>query len=362
MPNSTIRTPTDLTAESPEGLDLTALRGHLQQREIDLAGPLSASLLSGGKSNLTYTVTDGKSRWILRRPPLGDIPPGAHDVAREYRVMEALRDSTVPVPRTLTLATENSVLGVPFYMMDEVPGQVLRTRSMVEEVSEKDRGRLGTQLIDTLADLHEIDHIAVCLGALGRPEGYLQRQLDRWSRQYEKCKIRELDHVDDIIAALRQHLPQRTLTAIVHGDYRIDNVIVHPDDPGQIVAVLDWEMATLGDPLADLATLVMFWDETGKPFNPITGGLTAFPGFPSADHIIERYIARSGIEIESLDWYLVFAQFKLAVILEQIHARHASGNTVGEGFGQVGPMVPELLDAAMHTVRSSPVFRQIHSK
>jgi aminoglycoside phosphotransferase (APT) family kinase protein len=341
------------TADEPDGLDLAALGAYLSRGGLESAGPLSAELISGGRSNLTYLVTDGVSNWVMRRPPKGDILSGAHDVAREHRVMAALAPTAVPVPKMLALCPDDSVLGVPFYLMDRIDGPVLRKPDMVAALAEPVRGRLGATLVDTLADLHDVDYDAIGLGDLGRPDGYLQRQVDRWTTQYRKIKIRELPHVAEIVAALRTSMPKSSLSSIVHGDYRLDNVLVDAQDNARIAGVLDWEMATLGDPLADLATLIMFWDEPGKPFNPITGGLMAFAGFPSADEVVERYVSRRNLIVDDVDWYLVFSEFKLAIILEQIHARHVAGQTVGDGFDDIGDMVIVLLESAMDKIAAS---------
>lgn len=331
-------------------VDPQALSRHLAASGIDVAGPLELRPVGGGRSNLTLAVTDGSHRWILRRPPLGHYHPGAHDVAREHRVMAALRGSSVPVPVMVCLCEDPTVLGAPFYVMEEVPGQVLRTRELVAALPKDARARLAGSLVDTLADLHDVDVAGVGLGTLGKPDGYLQRQLSRWHRQYHSVSTRHTRLVDTLAANLTATMPASPRAAIVHGDFRIDNVIVRPDDPGRIAAVLDWEMATLGDPLADLATLVMFWDETGRPFNPITGGLTAFPGFLTGSEVVARYAARRHLDEEvvaSLDWYLTFSRFKLAVILEQIHVRHASGQTEGPGFENIDLMVDQLLDECL---------------
>jgi aminoglycoside phosphotransferase (APT) family kinase protein len=328
-------------------LDVAALEVYLASVLPDpLAGPLRAELISGGKSNLTYRMTDGTRRWILRRPPLGHVFSGAHDVGREYRVMTALRDSPVPVPVTRVNCTDDIVLGARFYLTDEVAGDVLRTPELVAALTEADRRQLGYALIDTLAALHDVDAAAVGLADLGRPDGFLRRQVDRWTRQYHAIMIRELPHIGEIIDVLSGSLPDSGPPSIVHGDFRIDNVIVDAAGPGRILAVLDWEMATLGDPLADLGTFLSFWDEPGAPVNPVTGGLTAFPGFPTAAEVVERYATRRGVTVGRVDWYRVFAQFKLAVILEQIYVRHLQGGTRGEGFDNVGDMVISLLDTA----------------
>lgn len=339
-------------------LDLAALRRYLEAGVLVPAGELKATLISGGKSNLTYRITDGTTRWILRRPPLGEILAGAHDVSREHRVMAGLSGSSVPVPEVVALCEDPGVLGAPFYMMIEVPGSVLRTADQVHALPEPTRARLSGTLVDTLADLHEVDFATVGLGGLGRPEGYLDRQLGRWVRQYRKIKVRDLNAVEPLASVLADSVPTGVRPSIVHGDYRLDNVIVCPDDPAKISAVLDWEMATLGDPLADFGILIMFWDEVGAPFNPITNGLMAVPGVLSRDAVIERYITRRNLQVDNLDWYLIFARFKLAIILEQIHVRHLHGQTRGEGFGNVGEMVALLLDGAMEMAASSAALKR----
>ena len=339
------------------GLDLTALGGYLAGIHVALAGPLTATLISGGRSNLTYQVSDGVAEWILRRPPMGTVLAGAHDVGREYRVMKALAPTVVPVPAMVALDPDGDILGVPFYLMGRIDGTVLRTRELVEKVAIPDRTRLGHALVDTLADLHAVDYQAIGLGQLGRPTGYLQRQLERWIKQFHIVEFRPLPLVDVITDVLRADVPDNGFASIVHGDYRIDNVIVAADDVGRIAGVLDWEMATLGDPLADLATLVMFWDEPGRPYNPITGGLMDFEGFPSADEVVERYVARRDLTVDTIDWYLVFAEFRLAIILEQMHARHNAGQTLGSGFDGVGDMVGTLLESAMDRIVASPALR-----
>jgi aminoglycoside phosphotransferase (APT) family kinase protein len=259
-------------------------------------------------------------------------------------VMAALHGSPVPVPKALVSCTDPGVVGAPFYVMEEVAGQVLRTPDDVAALAPSTRRALGERLVDTLADLHEIDPVKVGLGTLGRPDGYVRRQLERWVRQYHQIKVRDLPQVEKIATALAASLPPPQGAAIVHGDYRLDNVIVGTDDTSSIVAVLDWEMATLGDPLADLGTFLMFWDEPGRVPNPITGGLTAAPGFPDRDEVVARYLSRRRLQVEGLSWYLAFARFRLAVILEQIHARHLAGRTRGAGFDSVGLMVLALLD------------------
>jgi len=339
-------------SDVPLGVDPEALGRFLQQQGLSQGRALAVELISGGKSNLTFSVTDGSGRWILRRPPLGTYSRGAHDVAREYRVMEALRDTDVPVPRVRLSCEDADVIGAPFYLMDEVDGVVLRRRDQVARIGEQDRADLGLALVDTLAALHEVSYAAVGLSGLGRPDGYLTRQIDRWERQFFAVTDRDPVMAREIVAALRRSQPATHSSSIVHGDFRIDNVMVDRERPGTILAVLDWEMATLGDPLADLGMLAMFWDEPGRPFNPITGGLTAFPGFGSVSRLVERYAERRQLDVGQIGWYLCFSQFKLAVILEQIHVRHTAGLSLGDGFDGVDRMVDQLLNEAHAASRS----------
>jgi aminoglycoside phosphotransferase (APT) family kinase protein len=355
------RTAAARTAAAPDGLDLAALTSYLTSAGVPLTGPLTGELISGGRSNLTYVVGDRRHNWVVRRPPRGRILAGAHDVGREYRVMAALAGTVVPVPAMVSLCADDTVLGVPFYVMERVDGTVLRSRDQVVALDRAQRARLGTALVDTLADLHDIDYEAVGLGRLGRPDGYLRRQVERWVKQYRQVRVRDLPHIEHIVATLRDGLPASGPASIVHGDFRLDNVIVDRAEPDRIAAVLDWEMATLGDPLADLATLAMFWDEPDRPYNPITAGLTAVAGFPRVADVIERYVARRELAVDDIDWYLVFAEFKLAVILEQIHARHVSGQTIGAGFDTIGDMVLVLLDSAAEKITRSPGLRRTTS-
>ena len=334
-------------------LELDRLRSFLERHlDTPLHGPLRAERLSGGRSNPTHRLTDGSRRWILRRPPAGPVPGGAHDISREYRVMTALRDSAVPVPRTVCLSAGTDGLGAPFYVMDAVEGRTLRTGADTEVLSLDQRRRLGENLVDTLVALHEIDPARCGLDGWGRPDGFLTRQLERWRRQWYAIATRECPEVDKIIAMLGPATPPLRFPGIVHGDYKIDNVLVGHQDPTRILAVLDWEMATTGDTLADLGLLVSFWDEPGAMFNPITAGATAHPGFPSAGEIIGRYADRRGIDPAMIDWYVAFSDLKVAVLLEQIHARYLRGETVGAGFDDIGDMVAPLLARSLNHAAS----------
>jgi aminoglycoside phosphotransferase (APT) family kinase protein len=325
-----------------------------------LAGPLRTSLIAGGRSNPTYDVTDGMQHWILRRPPYGTVLPSSHDMAREVRIISALAGTTVPVPRVVATCDDAEVIGAPFYVMDRLDGRTYRTAEDTASLTQAECARLAESMVDTLVALHELEPGSVGLADWGRPDGYLERQLDRWGRQWEAVKTSDRPEVDQLMRALSASLPATGVPGIVHGDYKIDNVMVAHDDPGRILGVLDWEMATLGDTVADLGILVSFWDEVGGVHNPITSGATARVGFPTAREVIERYSERRGVPVEDIDWYVVFADFKIAVILEQIHARHLQGQTVGEWFADIGDMVGPLLERARARAAAStdPLLRR----
>ncbi|MFD7657144.1 phosphotransferase family protein [Actinosynnema sp. NPDC059797] len=318
------------------GLDLDRLADHLG------TGPLTGELIPGGRSNLTYRVTDGEHRWVLRRPPLGHVLATAHDMAREHRVISALADTAVPVPRAELLCTDTEVLGAPFYLMQEVPGVALRHRDQCPWLTPDLAGALSDRLVDVLADLHAVDPHEVGLTDFGRPEGFLHRQVARWGKQLEASRSRELPGIDELRDRLAATVPVTRRTAIVHGDYRLDNVLV-TTDPLDVSAVLDWEMATLGDPLADLGLLCVYWNGVGLEDDPITGTVPTLPGFASTERMVARYAERSGADVEGLAWYTAFGYFKLAVILEGIHFRFTRGKTVGAGFDQIGQLTLPLV-------------------
>jgi aminoglycoside phosphotransferase (APT) family kinase protein len=307
-----------------------------------LRGPLSAQLVAGGRSNLTYLLTDGRDRWVLRRPPLGHVLETAHDMGREHRLLAALSPTDVPVPRPLLLA-DPTVIGAPFYIMEFADGQVLRDRPQLERLDAAAATALADELVDVLARLHRLDPEQVGLADLGRPAGYLERQLRRWGRQLESSHSRDLPELTRLAERLATQLPISQNFAIVHGDYRLDNVVVDAGR-GHIVAVLDWEMATLGDPLADLASTVVWWDGMRGLDSPVAAVPADVPGYPGSDHLVAAYDRQSRLELAALPWYLGFAFFKIAAIFEGIHFRSQQGLTIGEGFERLGDLVPPLVE------------------
>ncbi|WP_432925340.1 phosphotransferase family protein [Microbispora sp. CA-135349] len=305
----------------PPGLDLTRLAEHLR-REGLTEGPLTAELIVGGKSNLTYVVRDGTSTYVVRRPPLGHVLATAHDMGREYRVMSALQDTGVPVPRTYHLCQDPDVVGAPFYVMEYVEGgQPPLTPA------------LAHGLVDVLAALHSITPERVGLGDFGRPDGFLQRQVARWKRQLDASRSRQVPGIDDLYERLARDVPVSGAPAIVHGDFKLGNTLIAG---GEVRAVLDWEMSTLGDPLTDLA-LFLLYGEVASLDRGEAG--EAPPGSELAAH----YGEASGRDLSRLGWYVGLACFKLAVIAEGIHFRFTKGLTVGEGFAEVGDQVASIV-------------------
>ncbi|MFE2042756.1 phosphotransferase family protein [Streptomyces sp. NPDC059477] len=338
-----------MAADHPPGLDPVRLRALLdRERPGMVTGPLTARLIEGGRSNLTYTVTDGGARWVVRRPPLGHVLATAHDMRREHRVISALHPTAVPVPEPLLLCEDEDVLGAPFYVMEFVPGTPYRTAGQLAPLGPERTREAVLALVDTLVELHAVDPGAVGLGDFGRPDGFLDRQLRRWGKQLDASRARDLAGIDDLHAALGRALPRSPAPAVIHGDYRLDNVLLDGED--KIAAVLDWEMSTLGDPLTDLGLLVMYAIPLGTPDSPVSTTAEA-AGHPAPAELIERYAAGSGRDVTAVSWYTAFAWFKLAVILEGIHYRYTLGQTVGRGFDRIGDLVPVFIAHGLTTLQ-----------
>jgi aminoglycoside phosphotransferase (APT) family kinase protein len=335
------------------GLDLAAYRTWYDaQRPGDVTGELSGRVIAGGKSNLTYEVTDGSSSWVVRRPPLGHVQATAHDMGREYTVMTALADTEVPVPRTFAHCPDESVIGAPFYVMESVEGTPYRTAGQLEAIGETPTRDLADAMVDVLATLHAVVPAEVGLAEFGRPAGFLERQVRRWGKQLEGSRNRDLPDADALLARLSESVPadDDTSSGIVHGDYRLDNLLSVPGDPAPVKAVIDWEMATLGDTLTDLALLLVY-----DRLATLTGGgavadASLAPGYPTPDQCLERYAAASGRDLGAMDFHLGLAHLKLAVILEGIHYRFLHGQTVGAGFDTVGDAVQPLLAAGLAAI------------
>ncbi|MFF4313693.1 phosphotransferase family protein [Streptomyces sp. 900105755] len=338
-----------MSPDHPPGLDLDRLRGVLDREHPGLVtGPLTGRLIEGGRSNLTYAVSDATSKWVVRRPPLGHVLATAHDMRREHRVISALYPTEVPVPRPVLLCEDEDVLGAPFYVMEFVDGTPYRTSDQLVPLGPERTRNAVLSLVDTLVELHAVDPSAVGLADFGRPEGFLDRQLRRWGKQLDASRNRELAGIDELHATLGRRLPDSPAPTVIHGDYRLDNVLIGDDD--RIRAILDWEMSTLGDPLTDLGLLVMYSLPLGAPDSPVSTTAEA-PGHPEPRELVERYAARSGRDVSNISWYTAFAWFKLAVILEGIHYRYTQGQTLGQGFDRIGDLVPVFIDHGLTTLQ-----------
>jgi len=337
----------------PDGIDAGGVTTWFEENAPGVTSPLTFSLIAGGRSNFTYTVTDSAGqRFVLRRPPLGPLLPSAHDMGREHRIMTALEGSPVPVPPVIGLCTDEAVTGAPFYVMRFVDGLILRDQPAAEAVPESIRTAATDSLVDVLADLHDLEPGAVGLGELGKQDGYVERLLRRWRGQWEKSKTRDLPIVDEVAERLAGDIPSAGPARIVHGDYRLDNVIVSADD-GCVQAVLDWELCTLGDPLADVGMLLVYWTEPGDDFSALTWAPTLAAGFPGRKEVAARYAAASGRDLSEIDYYVALGYWKIAVILEGVYARYRSGayGKTDDSWREFEQSVPQLAEAADEAAR-----------
>ncbi|MBS1679228.1 MAG: phosphotransferase family protein [Actinobacteria bacterium] len=341
----------DGSAVEVDGIDAAGVEAWFVDHVPGVRAPLAYERIAGGHSNLTYRVSDAAGgEWALRRPPLGKTLSSAHDMAREHRVVAALGGTPVPVAPTVGLCEDEAVNGAPFYVMKFVRGPVLRGVSEAEASfpDEADRHDIGMRVADTLAALHAVDPDAVGLGELGRKEDYVARQLRRWYGQWEKSKTRELAAIDRVHGRLAARIPAQEGASIVHGDYRLDNMIL--TDAGAVAAVVDWELCTLGDPLADVGTLMAYWPERGD--EGISLGLPAnlAPGFPTRAELAARYAEASGRDLGDLDFYIALGYWKLAIILEGVYARYAGGGygrfEVDAGIEAFARLVERLAETA----------------
>ncbi|WP_409485685.1 phosphotransferase family protein [Arsenicicoccus dermatophilus] len=356
--------------DAPEGLDLVALRRHLErERPGLLSGELSARLIAGGRSNLTYAVTDAAGTTVVvRRPPLGHVLATAHDMTREHRVMSALAATDVPVPATYLCCADPGVIGAPFYVMERAEGTPYRRAAELEDLGPQRTRAISERLVDVLAELHSVDPAGVGLADFGRPEGFLPRQVRRWSTQLEHSRSRDLAGVEELHDRLAAAVPVEQRPAIVHGDYRLDNLLVapgasaspaagpdaagHPHEPDRVTAVLDWEMATLGDPLTDLGLLVVYQQLADLDVSSaLVPDVSRAPGHLTTREQLDRYAVASGRDVSDLGFYVALACYKLAVILEGIHYRYVRGKTLGEGFAEIGGHVEPLIDGGLRALK-----------
>ena len=320
-------------------------------------GAIDASPIGEGHSNVTYLIERGHSEFVLRRPPRPPLPPSAHDVLREARLLSALRDTPARVPEVLAVCDDPDTIGAPFYVMERVPGEVIVASVPSELDTPEERRRIGEQLIDALVEIHAVDWLSVGLEGFGKPTGYLERQLRRFSGLWELNKTREIPAVESVGGWLAENLPESGRATIVHGDYRLGNTLYASEPPAQLRAVLDWEMATIGDPLADIGYLCMMWSEAGDPSSGLRdhlGNVTRAEGFPTRAEMVARYEERSGRSMRDAQWYTTLAIWKSVVFMEGNYKRALAGTTDDPYLRQFGEGVLELARQAEQLTRGAP--------
>lgn len=332
------------------GMDVAALAGFLVDSGVTIDGELKVDLISGGRSNLTFKAWDDSSSWVVRRPPTSGLTPSAHDMAREWAVTRALEDSGVPVAKTVAFDAKGIVLGAPMTVVAYAAGRVVRSSGDLAELTDSDVAANARELVRVLARLHDVDFKAVGLENFGRPDGFVQRQVATWARQWDRVKTRELDDLNRLHTALQEATPSGSEASIVHGDYRVDNVILDSKDAGSVLAVVDWEMSTLGDPLTDVALMCAY----RQPIFDVVLGMSAAwtsDRYPSADELAESYVQESGRQLQHWDFYTALANFKLGVIAEGITHRAQTGAASGDGAERAAEATQDFIAAGLRAIR-----------
>jgi len=327
-----------------------ALVGYLRGRLPGSEAPVELSQFPGGHSNLTYLLRFGEQEYVLRRPPLGPVAPRAHDMAREHRVLSALWPIFPFAPRPYLLCEDRAILGVPFYVMERRRGLVVRTQVPPEIGSDPStRRRVSEAVVDALVHLHALDWEAAGLAGLGHPQGFVERQVRGWAERYERAKTRDIPVIRDLARWLQERIPPSLPPTLLHNDFKLDNLMLDSQDPGRVVALLDWEMATIGDPLVDLGLLLCYWAEAADPpaRREVVSQVTAEPGFSTRAEILARYAARTGRDVARIGFYETFALYKVAVVVQQIYVRYHRGQTQDTRFAAFEDRVVGLAEAAL---------------
>ena len=345
------------TVRAGEELDLARLQSFLFNH-FGRSGSISVEQFPSGHSNLTYLVRLGTREVVLRRPPFGSKVRSAHDMAREYRVLSKLHTSFPAAPKTIFFCDDLSILGAPFYLMEPIRGMILRRDPPADVPFPPETARrLSEVFVDTLACLHRVDYTAIGLADLGKPQGYLERQVKGWIERYHNSRTHDLPEVEAIYAWLIERMPSNYQTALIHNDYKYDNLVLNPADPTRIIGVLDWEMCTLGDPLTDLGTALAYWTDPQDPeeLREIRPAPTTLPGTLSRAQLVERYALMTGLNPGDMSFYLAFARFKVAVIIQQIYYRYAQGLTHDERFAAMPKRIKILLRASLQCAQSGTI-------
>jgi aminoglycoside phosphotransferase (APT) family kinase protein len=341
-----------------EELDLSKLEPFLRRHFPAEREGITLQQFRSGHSNLTYSVRLGDREMVLRRPPFGTKVKSAHDMGREFRVLSKLHAAYPLAPSVLLYCDDDSVLGAPFYLMERLHGIIIRRNPPPGmEFSPDTAGRLSESFVDNLARLHGLDYAAVGLAEIGKPDGYLQRQVTGWIERYAGSETHEFLEVERIASWIEKHLPPAGTAALIHNDYKYDNTVLNPDDPTEITGVLDWEMCTIGDPLSDLGTALAYWvdPDDSSELQEIRWGPTTYPGSLSRSELVERYARKTGRDMRHMPFYLAFARFKIAVIVQQIYYRYHHGLTRDPRFAGMPEAIKALLRASLEAAESDSV-------
>jgi len=351
-------TPSDIRPVRPgEELPLGALTEFLRKQLPEFSGELEVLQFPHGHSNLTYFLRSGEKQWVLRRPPFGNKVKSAHDMGREYRVLSALSRVYPAAPRPLAACEDEGVMGAPFYVMEYRSGLILR-REWPKSLPNDPQllRRMCESLVDQLAELHQVDVQQAGLGELGKPEGYVARQIQGWTKRYQDAWTDEIPEIEAVAKWLAEQMPAESGASLIHNDFKFDNVVFDPECPDRIVAILDWEMTTLGDPLMDLGTTLGYWAEAGE--QEILGdsivGPTILPGALTRREVVARYAERTGREPASFNYYFIYGLFKIAVIVQQIYVRYVRGFTQDPRFAQLNDRVRRLAIQASRAIQAGP--------
>lgn len=343
-----------------EELNTQKLEAYFDERFPELSGTVSVEQFPSGYSNLTYLLRVGEREIVLRRPPFGSTVKTAHDMGREYRILSKLRDVYPKVPRTLLYCEDDAVLGAPFYVMERVKGIILRAAPPAGlDLAPEVMHRLSEHFTDGLAELHAVDYQTAGLGDLGKPEGYVARQVKGWTERYFKAATDEVPEIVHVMKWLSAHIPLEKGAALIHNDFKYDNIVLDPDDLTRVIAVLDWEMATIGDPLMDFGTSLGYWIDPEDPdeLQQARFGLTTLPGNLSRAQLVERYAAASGRDVSNILFYYVYALFKIAVIVQQIYARYKKGFTADPRFAHLNLIVSALGKMGVRAIEKGRIDR-----
>ena len=341
-----------------EELNLAQLTTYLNQTLRNLTGTLTATQFPGGYSNLTYLLKMGEQEMVLRRPPFGAAVKSGHDMGREYKILGALSKQYAKVPKTFAYSESDDIIGAPFYLMERVKGIILRANMPTEAQPKPTQMReIAEALVTTFVELHQVDYKAVGLETLGRGEGYVERQISGWTRRYLKAKTEEVASIEQVAKWLQEHQPKTHQTALIHNDFKYDNLVLDPKEWTNILAVLDWEMSTIGDPLMDLGTTLGYWVNPDDPdwLKQLALSPTTLPGNPTREEIVEWYTKKSGKNIDNVVFYYVYGLFKIAVIAQQIYFRYKKGLTKDPRFSKLGHVVNGLGQWAMNAVQTNKI-------